>query len=97
MFKLQSWIDCGNNKLRELLTTNPTTSANVEESKEVEIIIKDEVNGTPCSEFDNLFGTDIKWKNEVWRYMLDLKVIDANGAFKMGSSRSFILSFIKVK
>ncbi len=30
MFKLQSWIDCGNNKLRELLTTNPTTSATVE-------------------------------------------------------------------
>ncbi len=31
MFKFQSWIDCGNSKLRELSNTNPTTSAPVEE------------------------------------------------------------------
>ena len=58
-----------------------TTSAHVEEGKEVEIIIKDEVNGTPCIEFDNLFGADIKRKNEVWQYMKLLRMIDSDGKY----------------
>lgn len=58
--------------------------------------IIDKVNGLECAEFNNLFGADIKGKNEIWHYMIDLKMIDAHGKFLMGSRRSFIRSFVVI-
>lgn len=54
----------------------------------------DNVNGLDCAEFDNLFGTDIKRKNEVWQYMKLLGMIDQNGACLIPNNTSFIKSFI---
>ena len=73
-----------------------TTFAHVEEGKEVEIIIKDEVNGTPCIEFDNLFGADIRRKNEVWQYMKLLGMIDSEGKYLLGGERAIIRAFVMV-
>ena len=78
-----------------IIEVTKTTSATVEEGKKDEIIdfVKD-IN--PCIEFDNLFRNDIKGKIEIWNYMIDLKMIDSNGAFSMGSRRSFIRSFVLI-
>jgi hypothetical protein len=79
----------------QILSIEQHTSATVEESKKVGIIdfVKDI---KPCAEFDNLFGNDIKGKIEIWNYMIDLKMIDSNGVFSMGSRRSFIRSFVLI-
>lgn len=56
----------------------------------------DKVSGLNCAEFDDLFGKSIKNKNELWDYMIDLKMIDADGNYLMGSSFSFIKSFVVI-
>lgn len=59
-------------------------------------IIKDEVNGIPCTEFDNLFGADIKRKNEVWQYMKLLAMIDNEGKCLHPEKTATIRAFVVV-
>ena len=96
-------IEKAKNKKQVLIDITPhqtlsieAAAATVEESKEVNIIIKDEVNGTPCIEFDNLFGADIRRKNEVWQYMKLLGMIDSEGKYLLGGERAIIRAFVMV-
>ena len=78
--------------------TKTKTPDQAEESKTVQQppIIKDEVNGNPCIEFDNLFGADIARKNEVWRYMKLLGMIDNEGNYLLKTERAIIRAFVMV-
>ena len=73
-----------------------TTSATEEVGKKDEIIIKDEVNGKPCDEFDKLFGADIARKNEVWKYMKLLGMIDNEGKCLHPEKTATIRAFVVV-
>jgi hypothetical protein len=85
-------------ELRKLVKSNDilTTPEQVDEVKKVEILVKDEVNGTPCIEFDNLFGADISRKNEVWQYMKLLGMIDNEGTYLLKGERAIIRAFVMV-
>lgn len=80
----------------EQILSIEATAATVEDGKEVEIIIKDEVNGTPCIEFNNLFGADIAKKNEVWQYMKLLGMIDNEGKCLHPEKTATIRAFVVV-
>ena len=82
-------------KLTNMINNLPATD-NVEEGEPKDSLIVDEVTGRDCPEFDNLFGNDLKAKNEIWAYMKHLQMIDDNGNYKVGNNIQFIRAFIVV-